>query len=86
MSENPSFWSTMTEHLEIAQNLRHLQIHFKPDRCTGDWFCYEVCPVNCWWPDRERHKAVFQTAERCIACGACVLQCPHDAIELKKPR
>ena len=25
----------------------------------------------------------FHEAEKCIACGACVLQCPEDAIELK---
>jgi len=26
---------------------------------------------------------IFHDPELCIACGACVLQCPEDAIELK---
>jgi NAD-dependent dihydropyrimidine dehydrogenase PreA subunit len=29
--------------------------------------------------------AIFQHGELCIACGACVLQCPEEAIELKVP-
>jgi len=23
--------------------------------CRGCWTCYEVCPVGCFRPDRERH-------------------------------
>ena len=82
MAEERTFWSALAEHWRIARRLRYLQIHFYPERCTGVWQCYDVCPVGCWTPDLERHVAIFHDAEKCIACGACVLQCPRQAIEL----
>jgi NAD-dependent dihydropyrimidine dehydrogenase PreA subunit len=85
MSDKPTFWSSAAEHLTIALTLRRMEIHFTPEKCVGDWFCYEVCPVGCWTPDREQRKAVFGNTEACIACGACVLQCNEGAIELKVP-
>lgn len=83
MQTEPRLRETLTEHIHIARTLRYLQIHYDPDRCTGVWQCYEVCPVGCWTPDRERHKVIFHDPQKCIACGACVLQCPENAIELK---
>lgn len=79
----PTLWSSLTEHLQIAIKLRSLEIHFYPDKCKGVWQCYNVCPVGCWTPDYASRKVVFHDAERCIACGACVLQCPEDAVELR---
>ena len=83
MADDPHLWDSLTAHIELAITLRRLQIHFDPQKCTGVWQCYEVCPVGCWTPDRERRKVAFHDPERCIACGACVLQCPEGAIELK---
>jgi NAD-dependent dihydropyrimidine dehydrogenase PreA subunit len=83
MGSEPTVWSSLLEHLEIARKLRSLEIHFYPERCKGVWQCYEVCPVGCWTPDYERRVVIFHNGERCIACGACVLQCPEDAIELR---
>ncbi len=83
MSSEPSLWSSLTEHLQIAKELRALEIHYYPEKCKGVWQCYNVCPVGCWTPDYEKRVVVFHDPEKCIACGACVLQCPENAIELK---
>ena len=83
MSSEPSLWSSLTEHLQIARELRTLEIHYYPEKCKGVWQCYNVCPVGCWTPDYEKRVVVFHDPEKCIACGACVLQCPENAIELK---
>ena len=85
MSNTPTFLSSIAEHWHHARTLRRLQIHFYPDRCKGVWQCYEVCPIGCWTPDECRRVVIFHDPQMCIACGACALQCPEDAIELKVP-
>lgn len=65
-----------------VQQLRYLRINYEPARCNGCWQCYEVCPTGRWSQDFETRLAVFSDPELCVACGACVLQCPQDAIEL----
>jgi NAD-dependent dihydropyrimidine dehydrogenase PreA subunit len=82
----PALVDLIGEHLQLALNLlnlRKLEIIFDPVKCQGVWECYQVCPVACWVPDYDRGVAIFQNAESCIACNACVLQCPQGAIELK---
>ncbi len=83
MTMQPTLWSSLKDHLKFARKLRNLQIHFYPEKCKGIWQCYEVCPVGCWTPDYKKRAAVFHNPERCIACGACALQCPEGAIELR---
>lgn len=83
MSMTPTLWESLPRELKKVPKLRTLEIHFYPEKCKGVWQCYNVCPVGCWKPDYANRKVVFHDKERCIACGACVLQCPEDAIELK---
>jgi NAD-dependent dihydropyrimidine dehydrogenase PreA subunit len=83
MGGNPSLRSTLLEHLKLARDLRGLTIRFHPEKCKGVRQCYAVCPVGCWTPEGAGRKIRFQFPERCIACGACVLQCPERAIELR---
>jgi NAD-dependent dihydropyrimidine dehydrogenase PreA subunit len=82
MSE-PKFMDLMMEHLDLARDLRRLKIYFDPEKCTGVYQCVQVCPVNCWEKDAVNRKAIFARPSDCIACNACVLQCPEGAIELK---
>ena len=83
MHDEPNLWRSLAEQWQIARRLRGLQIHFDAEKCTGTWQCYEVCPIGCWTLDREHRVAIVHDLERCIACGACVLQCPEHAIALK---
>jgi len=82
MTSQPTLISSLKEHLKFARELRNLEIHFYPEKCKGVWQCYEVCPVGCWTPEPQKRVVSFHDPERCIACGACVLQCPENAIEL----
>jgi NAD-dependent dihydropyrimidine dehydrogenase PreA subunit len=83
MRKEPALLSSIINNKEIAQILHSLQIHFDVEKCSGVWQCYEVCPVGCWTPDRPHRKVIFHDPQKCIACGACVLQCPEKAIELR---
>lgn len=82
MSSEPTLWSSLGEHWQLARRLRNLKIHFDPEKCRGVWECFEVCPVNCWTADYASQKVIFHDPKRCIACKACVIQCPEGAIEL----
>ena len=59
---------------------RGFKIVIDPERCHGDGFCEQVCPRNCFSVDRPRHTMTMPGAERCVRCGACIVQCPHDAL------
>jgi NAD-dependent dihydropyrimidine dehydrogenase PreA subunit len=83
MESHPTLWSSLKEHLEIARRLRGLRLYYDPQRCAGIWECYEVCPVGCWIQDLNNNIAVLENPDACIACGACVMQCPENAIELR---
>jgi NAD-dependent dihydropyrimidine dehydrogenase PreA subunit len=85
LSGDPNLWALVAEHWKLMKTLRRLQIRLIPERCVGVWECYEVCPVGCWKPDYEKQKVVLQHTHRCVACNACVIQCPQDAIALVVP-
>ena len=80
---SPRLIDLLEEHWLLALHLRGMRIIFHPELCTGALECVEVCPVDCWKPDQASGTVLFQNEEACIACGACVLQCPEAAIELR---
>lgn len=83
MATHPTWRTILAENVHHARTLRYLQIRFDPAKCSGVLECYEVCPVGCWAPDVENKRVQLVHGERCIACGACVTQCPSAAIELR---
>jgi len=65
---------------------RLLKIVLDEERCKGAGFCEQVCPKNCFEVDHVRHLAAMPRAHECVQCGACVVQCPFDALYFKSPK
>jgi len=53
--------------------------HVVTEPCIGckNTVCVTVCPVNCFHEDKD--LLVIDPVE-CIDCGACIPECPTDAI------
>lgn len=56
-----------------------LRLAVVEDRCIGCRICDQVCPVECFTLTGNR-KMIFTDPEICVGCGACLIQCPTDAI------
>jgi len=53
------------------------------EKCLGERYssCVSVCPVDCIHPgDYKGEVFMIINPETCIDCGACVPECPIDAI------
>ncbi len=50
--------------------------------CTGDMICHDICPVGVYGPLDEEKKITLPHTEMCFGCGACVKQCPYQALNL----
>jgi NAD-dependent dihydropyrimidine dehydrogenase PreA subunit len=73
MGSTPIFKSTLHQD-------RFLHIELDKEKCKGAALCEQVCPRNCYKVDREKHFASIPRANRCVQCGACIVQCPFDAL------
>lgn len=62
-----------------------LHVELNPETCRGRAMCWEVCPKNCYVIDTVRRKAVIAQPNACVQCGACVVQCPEDALAFFTP-
>ena len=65
---------------------RLLKVILDEKKCKGAGFCEQVCPRNCYELDKNRHIAIVPRSERCVQCGACIVQCPFDALYFKSPK
>jgi NAD-dependent dihydropyrimidine dehydrogenase PreA subunit len=59
---------------------RKWAITLDAERCEGVYRCWEVCPEACFEKLEDTRKVRLAHDERCIRCGACVVQCPEDAL------
>ena len=59
---------------------RNWHIVLDRERCKGVYSCWEVCPEACYEKREGVRQVDFAHEDRCIRCGACVVQCPMDAL------
>jgi NAD-dependent dihydropyrimidine dehydrogenase PreA subunit len=64
---------------------RLLHVELNADACQGRAMCREVCPKNCYVIDAVAHKAEIAKPDECVQCGACIVQCPEDALAFVTP-
>ena len=53
-----------------------------PEKCTGCGICAEVCPHDVF--KIEDRKTVILDKDRCMECGACVMNCAFGALFVDK--
>ncbi len=70
----------------LTGGFEKLKITIAEEKCRGVAFCETVCPRNCYEVDGKKHKATLPRAERCVQCGACIIQCPFDALYFRNPK
>ena len=59
---------------------RLLAVFLNEEKCRGAGVCEQVCPRNCFTVKKGK-TAVKR--DRCVKCGACIVQCPFDALSFK---
>jgi ferredoxin len=64
---------------------RLLRIELYAEQCKGADFCEQVCPVNVFRVDPDQRLAFLPRAGQCVQCGACIVQCPFDALHFSSP-
>jgi ferredoxin len=80
-------YSGMTP-IEGGSHFKEAAWHIKLDleRCKGVYFCWQVCPEACFEKREDLRKVEIAHSDRCIRCGACVVQCPTDALAFEDSR
>lgn len=64
---------------------RELQIELDTEKCAGVGQCVDVCPTNVFELDAQQQRAAAKRADACVKCGACIVQCPCDALFFRSP-
>jgi len=57
-------------------------LKFKAENCTGCLRCIEVCPRKVFEENGKKVRII--DADRCMECGACMMNCAFDALEVDK--
>jgi NAD-dependent dihydropyrimidine dehydrogenase PreA subunit len=60
-----------------------LSIIIDESKCKGTGICEQVCPKGCYTVVKKHSVAMIEK-DRCVKCGACIVQCPFDALYFKE--
>lgn len=68
-------------YINTFRNNAHIDL--VKNRCNGSADCLLVCPRNVFKMNGLEHKIDIVSGEDCIECGACIVQCPSDALRFR---
>ncbi|NOY55861.1 MAG: 4Fe-4S dicluster domain-containing protein [Actinobacteria bacterium] len=72
-----------TPLLSSSVNPSDFRVELLVDRCTGAAQCVLVCPRDVLVMNGHVHKVEIVRPANCILCGACIVQCPEDALRFR---
>lgn len=78
MGITPTYKSSMSKE-------RFFHITVDEEKCKGARFCEDVCPKDCFDFDEQVRVIRIPRGDECVQCGACVVQCPFDALYFENP-
>ncbi len=61
------------------------RIDLEAGRCTFAGDCVQVCPAGVLHLDGRLHRVRIARPGACLQCGACIVQCPSDALRFRYP-
>jgi NAD-dependent dihydropyrimidine dehydrogenase PreA subunit len=67
----------------INQFHNEAHVDLVAERCTGAAQCVQVCPRNVLEMNGHLRKVEIKRPDQCIQCGACIVQCPDDALRFR---
>ena len=68
-------------NINTFRNKAHIDL--VADRCMGASECVQVCPRNVFNMNGVKQKVEVLRPNDCIQCGACIVQCPYDALRFR---
>jgi NAD-dependent dihydropyrimidine dehydrogenase PreA subunit len=68
-------------NINTFRNKAHIDL--VADRCMGVSECIQVCPRNVFRMNGLKRKVEVVRPDDCIQCGACIVQCPYNALRFR---
>lgn len=68
---------------DVHTILNPLQVELVSERCSGAAECVQVCPRDVLKMNGRGHKVEIVHPDQCMRCGACIVQCPDDALRFR---
>jgi ferredoxin len=70
-----------------TQEERRYEVALDASRCRGDAVCVQVCPRGVFAVPAAASRRLVEMpgAAQCVRCGACIVQCPGDALSFVGP-
>ncbi|MBX7433688.1 4Fe-4S dicluster domain-containing protein [Mycobacterium sp. Y57] len=68
-------------YINTFHNEAHIEL--MAARCTAAAECVQVCPRDVLEMNETQDKVEIRKPDWCIQCGACIVQCPTDALRFR---
>lgn len=62
-----------------------MPMYINGEKCSGCNHCVEICPEDVYVPGSKGQTPSIKYPEECYHCGACMMDCPKECIEIRLP-